>query len=237
MTDTLLPTVVGVVALVGLATTVLLFARAASPWAPALAVARGTAQLAVISLVLSRCHPVARCSSALALTVMFSGRRRHGGPAPRTRSARMVVPVAVVDGGRDHSSPASMVFGTGARSSCQPAVRPRGRWHRDRQRDDDRQRRPGAASAKLVGRPVGRGRGLARPRRGSSPSDPAAGSACGERPRSSRRSTRRRRPAWSRCPARSSARSSAGVSRSRPAGSRSSSSPRSWPPAASPPSC
>ncbi|WP_439691501.1 ABC transporter permease [Curtobacterium sp. SP.BCo] len=46
-------TLVGVVALVALATAVLLVARAPSPWAPALAVLRGTAQLAAISLVLS----------------------------------------------------------------------------------------------------------------------------------------------------------------------------------------
>ncbi|GAA3338373.1 ABC transporter permease [Curtobacterium pusillum] len=46
-------TLVGVAALVALATTVLLLSRAPSPWAPALAVLRGTVQLALISLVLS----------------------------------------------------------------------------------------------------------------------------------------------------------------------------------------
>lgn len=51
--SSLLWTFVGVVVLVALATTVLLLARAPSPWAPALAVLRGTVQLALISLVLS----------------------------------------------------------------------------------------------------------------------------------------------------------------------------------------
>ena len=51
--STILWTLVGVVALVALATTVLLLSRAPSPWAPALAVLRGTVQLAAISLVLS----------------------------------------------------------------------------------------------------------------------------------------------------------------------------------------
>jgi len=49
----LLWTLVGVLVLVAVATAVLLLARAPSPWAPALAVLRGTVQLALISLVLS----------------------------------------------------------------------------------------------------------------------------------------------------------------------------------------
>ncbi|MFS2030052.1 MULTISPECIES: ABC transporter permease [unclassified Curtobacterium] len=48
----LLWTLVGVLVLVAVATDVLLLARAPSPWAPALAVLRGTVQLALISLVL-----------------------------------------------------------------------------------------------------------------------------------------------------------------------------------------
>lgn len=48
----LLWTLVGVLVLVAVATAVLLLARAPSPWAPALAVLRGTVQLALISLVL-----------------------------------------------------------------------------------------------------------------------------------------------------------------------------------------
>jgi len=51
--SSLLWTLVGVVVLVAVATAVLLLARAPSPWAPALAVLRGTVQLALISLVLS----------------------------------------------------------------------------------------------------------------------------------------------------------------------------------------
>ncbi|MFJ7287080.1 MULTISPECIES: ABC transporter permease [unclassified Curtobacterium] len=51
--SSILWTLVGVVVLVSLATLVLLLARAPSPWAPALAVVRGTVQLALISLVLS----------------------------------------------------------------------------------------------------------------------------------------------------------------------------------------
>ncbi|NII42458.1 putative ABC transport system permease protein [Curtobacterium flaccumfaciens] len=92
VTGAMLPTVFGVVALVVLATAVLLLARAASPWAPALAVARGAAQLAVISLVLAG---VIRSPwlIALVLTVMFTvavvtASRRLG--AVR----RMVLPVA-----------------------------------------------------------------------------------------------------------------------------------------------
>ncbi|MGG7306991.1 ABC transporter permease [Curtobacterium sp. AB451] len=51
--SSILWTLVGVVVLVSLATLVLLLTRAPSPWAPALAVVRGTVQLALISLVLS----------------------------------------------------------------------------------------------------------------------------------------------------------------------------------------
>ncbi|WP_439690845.1 ABC transporter permease [Curtobacterium sp. SP.BCp] len=50
---TLLWTLVGVAVLVAIATAALLLARAPSPWAPALAVLRGTVQLAVLSIVLS----------------------------------------------------------------------------------------------------------------------------------------------------------------------------------------
>jgi len=51
--SSLLWTLLGALVLVALATAVLLLARAPSPWAPALAVLRGTVQLALISLVLS----------------------------------------------------------------------------------------------------------------------------------------------------------------------------------------
>jgi putative ABC transport system permease protein len=50
---TILLTLVGVAALVALATAILLAVRAPKPWAPAWAVLRGTLQLAAISLVLS----------------------------------------------------------------------------------------------------------------------------------------------------------------------------------------
>ncbi|WP_186377219.1 ABC transporter permease [Curtobacterium pusillum] len=68
--SSILWTLVGVVALVAVATAVLLLARAPSPWAPALAVLRGTVQLALISLVLSGVirEPV---WIAVALVVMF----------------------------------------------------------------------------------------------------------------------------------------------------------------------
>lgn len=69
--STILWTLVGVAALVALATTVLLLTRAPSPWAPALAVLRGTLQLAVISVILSG---VIRDQFwiAVALLVMFA---------------------------------------------------------------------------------------------------------------------------------------------------------------------
>ncbi|MFJ4219478.1 ABC transporter permease [Curtobacterium luteum] len=68
--DVLLRTLLGVAVLVALATAVLLLARAPSPWAPALAVLRGTLQLAVLSVVLTGVirDPV---WIAVALVVMF----------------------------------------------------------------------------------------------------------------------------------------------------------------------
>jgi putative ABC transport system permease protein len=68
---TIVSTLVGVLVLVAVATAVLLVSRAPSPWSPALAVLRGTLQLAAISLVLSGIihDPV---WIALALLVMFS---------------------------------------------------------------------------------------------------------------------------------------------------------------------
>ena len=64
-------TLVGITVLVTIATAVLLLTRAPSPWAPALAVLRGTLQLAVISVVLTG---VIRDPLwiAVALVVMFS---------------------------------------------------------------------------------------------------------------------------------------------------------------------
>ena len=66
----LLPTLVGVLALVVLTTVVLSMARVPHRWAPALAILRGAAQLAAISLVLTGVisNPV---WVALALVVMF----------------------------------------------------------------------------------------------------------------------------------------------------------------------
>jgi putative ABC transport system permease protein len=66
-----LATILGVVALVAVATAVLIVTRAPSPWAPALAVLRGMLQLAAISLILAS---VIRDPLwiALALLVMFA---------------------------------------------------------------------------------------------------------------------------------------------------------------------
>jgi putative ABC transport system permease protein len=68
--STIVATLVGVLALVAVATAVLLVVRAPNPWAPALAVLRGTLQLAAISVVLAG---VIRSPwwIALALLVMF----------------------------------------------------------------------------------------------------------------------------------------------------------------------
>ncbi|GGK90236.1 putative ABC transport system permease protein [Curtobacterium luteum] len=99
--DVLLRTLLGVAVLVALATAVLLLARAPSPWAPALAVLRGTLQLAVLSVVLTG---VIRDPAwiAVALVVMF-------GVATTTAARRLgtlrdrLLPVAV-----------SMAIGIGA---------------------------------------------------------------------------------------------------------------------------
>lgn len=98
---TLLWTLVGVAVLVAIATAALLLARAPSPWAPALAVLRGSVQLAVLSIVLSGVirDPV---WIGVALAVMFgvattTAARRLG--TLRTR----LLPVAT-----------SMVIGIGA---------------------------------------------------------------------------------------------------------------------------
>jgi putative ABC transport system permease protein len=68
--DVLVRTVLGVLALVAMATVVLLAARASAPWAPAAAIARGVLQLAAVSLVLTGVirSPVL---IGLALGVMF----------------------------------------------------------------------------------------------------------------------------------------------------------------------
>ena len=68
--DTLVRTLLGVLALVAVATAVLLAARASAPWAPAAAIVRGALQLAAISLVLTGVirSPVL---IGLALGVMF----------------------------------------------------------------------------------------------------------------------------------------------------------------------
>ncbi|MCJ1716038.1 ABC transporter permease [Curtobacterium sp. VKM Ac-2922] len=111
MTDALLHTLLGVAVLVALATAVLLVTKADAPWAPALAILRGTAQLAAISLVLAgviTSPPLI----ALALTVMFTvavltSSRRLGSVR------QMVVPVAVSMGVGVLVS-GVVVFGTGA---------------------------------------------------------------------------------------------------------------------------
>jgi len=99
-------TLVGVLVLVAVATTVLLATRAPSPWAPALAVLRGTAQLAAISLALAGVirDPV---WIAIALVVMFSvaattsarrlgAFRRRIGPVALAMAAGVVVSLGVV---------------------------------------------------------------------------------------------------------------------------------------------
>jgi putative ABC transport system permease protein len=93
MADQMTHAVLGVVLLLGVASAVLVVARAEQPWAPAAAIARGAAQLAVISLVL---NGIIRSPLliAVALAVMFSvavltAARRLG------RLAVMVLPVGV----------------------------------------------------------------------------------------------------------------------------------------------
>ncbi|WP_442780751.1 ABC transporter permease [Curtobacterium sp. SL109] len=109
--EELLHTVAGVLALVAIASLTLVLARAADPWAPALAILRGALQLAAISLVLSG---VIRSPLliALALTVMFSvaaiTAARRLGPV---RTA--IVPVAVTMAAGILVS-CAVVFGTGA---------------------------------------------------------------------------------------------------------------------------
>jgi putative ABC transport system permease protein len=108
---TLLWTLVGVAVLVAIATTALLLARAPSPWAPALAVLRGTVQLAVLSVVLTGVirDPV---WIAVALVVMFgvattTAARRLG--ALRTRLLPVAVSMAIGIG-----AALVVVFATGA---------------------------------------------------------------------------------------------------------------------------
>lgn len=104
-------TLLGVVVLVAVVTAVLLATRADAPWAPALAIVRGAAQLAAISLVLTGVirSPVL---IAVALTVMFSvavltAARRLGS------ARRMVLPVAVAMGAGVLLA-GTVVFATGA---------------------------------------------------------------------------------------------------------------------------
>ncbi|KTR03666.1 hypothetical protein NS184_13295 [Curtobacterium luteum] len=104
-------TLVGVAVLVAIATTALLLARAPSPWAPALAVLRGTVQLAVLSVVLTGVirDPV---WIAVALVVMFgvattTAARRLG--SLRTRLLPVALSMAIGIG-----AALVVVFGTGA---------------------------------------------------------------------------------------------------------------------------
>lgn len=104
-------TLVGVVALVAVATIVLLAVRAPNPWAPSLAVLRGTLQLAAISFVLTG---VIRSPAwiALALALMFgvaswTAARRLGSLRER------YVPVAVAMGAGIFIA-LGVVFGVGA---------------------------------------------------------------------------------------------------------------------------
>ncbi|MFJ4296896.1 ABC transporter permease [Curtobacterium sp. NPDC089689] len=108
---TLLWTLVGVVALVAIATAALILTRAPSPWAPALAVLRGTVQLAVLSVVLTGVirDPV---WIAVALVVMFgvattTAARRLG--TLRTRLFPVALSMAIGIG-----AALVVVFATGA---------------------------------------------------------------------------------------------------------------------------
>ncbi|KQO64889.1 ABC transporter permease [Curtobacterium sp. Leaf261] len=105
-TSTIVATLVGVLALVAVATTVLLVSRAPSPWAPALAVLRGTVQLAAISLVLAGVIRDPLWITA-ALVVMFSvaswtaagrlgTRREMLGPVALSMAIGVVVSLGVV---------------------------------------------------------------------------------------------------------------------------------------------
>jgi putative ABC transport system permease protein len=69
--DDLLPTLVGVVLLAGIATSSLWFFRVRPRWAPSLAIARGAAQLAVISVILTGVISSPQWI-AVALLVMFA---------------------------------------------------------------------------------------------------------------------------------------------------------------------
>lgn len=109
--DALTHTLLGVGALIAVATAVLLAARASAPWAPAAAIARGVVQLAAISLVLTG---IIRSPLliGLALGVMFTvavltSSQRLGGV--RT----MALPVAVSMAAGILVS-GLVVFGTGA---------------------------------------------------------------------------------------------------------------------------
>lgn len=109
--DALVHTLVGVLALVAVASTVLLVSRAQAPWAPALAITRGVVQLAAISLVLTG---VIRSPLliGLALGVMFTvavttSARRLGG------FRAMALPIAVSMAAGILVS-GLVVFGTGA---------------------------------------------------------------------------------------------------------------------------
>lgn len=111
MADQLTHAVVGVVLLLGVASAVLVLARADAPWAPALAIVRGAAQLAVISLILSGIIRSPLLIGA-ALLVMFSvavvtAARRLGSVST------MALPVAVSMGSGVLVT-GSVVFGTGA---------------------------------------------------------------------------------------------------------------------------
>jgi putative ABC transport system permease protein len=109
--DQLTHALLGVVLLLGVASAVLVLARAEAPWAPAWAILRGAAQLAVISLVLSGIIRSPLLIGA-ALLVMFSvavltAARRLG------RVRTMALPVAV-SMGVGIVVTGSVVFGTGA---------------------------------------------------------------------------------------------------------------------------
>lgn len=111
MVDELPRTILGVVVLIGVATTVLLAARVHAPWSPALAVLRGMLQLAAISFVLSGIIQSPWLIAA-ALSVMFAvaaatSARRLG--TLRTR----LLPVAGCMGGGILVA-GTVVFATGA---------------------------------------------------------------------------------------------------------------------------
>lgn len=155
-TADLLPSLVGVGILVLLATCVLWTYRAPHHWAPALAVLRGTSQLALISVILSGVI-TSLLWVGLALLVMFSvaagtATHRIGWSYAHARMmiSAMATGILVTLGSLHHR-----------RDRVQRAVRAGYRRHRDWQCDDYRNA-CGAPVHRSHRRPPGGNRGLAR---------------------------------------------------------------------------